>query len=280
MAHFIIYTNENKDHDLEMTGRIRSLLEAGGGLVTCLVTKEEQRQKLPTLTGDVMITLGGDGTILQAVRDLAGRQMPLVGVNMGHLGFLTETGPEGIDDLVRKLLASEYTIDRRMMLEGALLEHEEQQAGKTALNDIVLSRSGSLEILRFQVYVNGEFFHEYLADGIILSTPTGSTGYNLSAGGPLIEPNASMITLTPICPHSLNQRSILLSSEDEIEFRIPLSKDGNEQSIEAYFDGQEKIKLHSGSILQVKRSSKTTDVIRVNQDSFLEVLNRKLGENL
>ena len=145
-----------------------------------------------------------------------------------------------------------------------------------ALNDIVLSRSGSLQIIRFDIYVNGQFLNSYNADGMIVTTPTGSTGYNLSAGGPLVEPRARLMMLTPICPHSLHQRSIILSPEDVIDIQIPECRRGGVQTVEVNFDGSHVIPLRTGDRIRVTRSEKVTEFIRLNQISFLDVLHRKM----
>lgn len=166
-----------------------------------------------------------------------------------------------------------------MMLNGKAYSADGGTAEGWALNDIVISRSGSLQIIKFNIYVNGQFLNAYQADGMIVTTPTGSTGYNLSAGGPLIEPCAQLITLTPICPHSLNQRSIILSSEDVIEVEIPEYRGGRVQTVEANFDGSQVIPLRSGEKIRIVKSEKVTEIIQLNRVSFLEVLHKKMKEN-
>lgn len=148
------------------------------------------------------------------------------------------------------------------------------------MNEIALSRRGPLQIIRFNIYVNGQFLNHYKADGMIVTTPTGSTGYNLSAGGPLVEPGAQLIMLTPICPHSLNQRSIILSPEDIIEIEIPECGEGRMQTVEVNFDGSHMIPLQTGDKIRIVRSGKVTEFIRLNQVSFLEVLHRKMQDSL
>ena len=147
-----------------------------------------------------------------------------------------------------------------------------------ALNDIVIARSGPLQIIKFNIFVNGQFLNDYSADGVIVTTPTGSTGYNLSAGGPLVEPGARLIVLTPICPHSLNQRSIVLSPEDVIEIQIPARGESGNQNVEASFDGSHVIPLGTGDRLRIVRSEETTEFLKLGQGSFLDVLHRKMKE--
>ena len=165
-----------------------------------------------------------------------------------------------------------------MMINGRLSRKNSQPAVYHALNDIVLTRKGSLHILAFEIYVNGQFLHSYKADGMIVSTPTGSTGYNMSAGGPIIEPRAKMILLTPICPHTLNARSIVLSADDEIMIRIPNGRNGENQDMEVNFDGAISEALATGDEVFITRSERVTKFIRLSHVSFLEILNKKFND--
>ena len=167
-----------------------------------------------------------------------------------------------------------------MMLNGKAHLSDGSIQEDWALNDITLSRSGPLQIIRFNIRVNGRFLNHYKADGMIVTTPTGSTGYNLSAGGPLVEPGARLIMLTPICPHSLNQRSIILSPEDIIEIEIPECQEGRTQTVEVNFDASHMIPLRTGDMIRIARSEKVTEFIRLNQVSFLDVLHRKMQESV
>ena len=307
MEHFLIYANQQKDRGLAVTGRIRRYLESRGKQVAVVTgeggpgpeksqkygkgpmggpeaggnpedregSRAGQEQEVPA--PDCMIVLGGDGTVLQAVRETGSLHIPLIGVNLGTLGYLTEIEPAHLEEALEKLVAGEYEQENRMMLSGRVFLTEGGTEEDWALNDIVISRSGSLQIIRFHIYVNGQFLNSYDADGMIVTTPTGSTGYNLSAGGPLVEPGARLILLTPICPHSLNQRSIVLSPEDVVEIEIPLGRDGGGQRVEANFDGSHVIRLGTGDRIRILRSGKTTEFLRLNHVSFLEVLHRKMS---
>ena len=143
---------------------------------------------------------------------------------------------------------------------------------------MILSLQEAVPCRLFNIYVNGQFLNDYKADGMIITTPTGSTGYNLSAGGPLVEPRAKLIVLTPICPHSLNQRSIILSPEDVIEIEIPQGREGRIQTVEASFDGTHVIPLETGDRIRIVQSEKITEFIQLNQVSFLEVLHKKMSD--
>lgn len=227
---------------------------------------------------DYVIVLGGDGTMLQAAREVKKYQTPLIGVNLGTLGYMTEIEPDHLEDALEKLAEGKFETESRMMLNGKTFLKDGRIREEWALNDIVISRSGSLRVIFFSIYVNGQFLNEYHADGMIVTTPTGSTGYNLSAGGPIVDPKARLIVLTPICPHTLNQRSIILSPEARIEIEIPPGRDGQEQTVEASFDGSHVILLRTGERICIVKSKKTTRIIPLNRVGFLEVLHKKLAE--
>lgn len=291
MKHFLIYTNRHKDTGLKETERIRNYLETRGQRVSVMLKEDDE---LLTAFGkegiiyaptdgissdaDCMIVLGGDGTVLQAAREVKKLHIPIIGVNLGTLGYMTEIETGNLEEALDRLIAGDYQQESRMMINGRVLFADGSSRESWALNDIVISRSGSLQIIKFNIFVNGQFLHDYNADGMIVTTPTGSTGYNLSAGGPLVEPGAKLIMLTPICPHSLNQRSIILSAEDVIEIEIPNGREGRPQSVEANFDGSHKIALSTEDRIRIVQSEKTTEFIQLNHVSFLEVLHKKMRE--
>ena len=283
MKHFLVYANQYKDKKLLTAKRICDFLRLKGQRVTVKAVgddgEEETLSEIPPDT-DCIIVLGGDGTVLQAAREAKLLQVPMIGVNLGTLGYMTEIEPSGLEEALERLITGDYIQESRMMLNGKAYLSDGSVREDWALNDIALSRSGSLQIIRFNIYVNGQFLNHYKADGMIVTTPTGSTGYNLSAGGPLVEPAAKLIMLTPICPHSLNQRSIILSPEDTVEIEIPECQEGRSQTVEVNFDGSHMIPLRTGDKIRIARSEKVTEFIKLNQVSFLEVLHRKMQENV
>lgn len=286
MKHFLVYTNMHKDKNLAVTKRICRFLELKGQKATVVTGGEEKKEKpggknssaefVCPENADCMIVLGGDGTVLQAAREMGKLHLPIIGVNLGTLGYMTEIELVNLEEALERLIRGEYEQESRMMLSGRACFPDGSTQEGWALNDIVVSRSGSLQIIKFDIYVNGQFLNSYHADGMIVTTPTGSTGYNLSAGGPLVEPGAKLIMLTPICPHSLNQRSIILSPEDVIDIEIPKRGSGEFQSVEANFDGSHIISLKTGDKIRIMRSEKVTEFLRLNQVSFLEILHRKM----
>ncbi|MCM1538525.1 MAG: NAD(+)/NADH kinase [bacterium] len=283
MKQFYLTTNRMKDAELVMTNRIKDELQKKGACCTVHV-QEGSAGPYRTVGGDIppdcecIIVLGGDGTLLEAARDTADRDIPLIGVNLGTLGYLAEVDRENLSGALTRLCEDDYTIERRMMLEGQVTGEKDCRRSY-ALNDIVVSRSGSLQMLHFHILVNGHFLKGYSADGIIVSTPTGSTGYNMSAGGPIVEPSAQLMVITPICPHTLNTRSIVLSPDDEIEIELLPARDGRVQQVEADFDGAYGLALAAGDRLRIVRSRRTTAIVKLSGAGFLEVLHRKMRES-
>ncbi len=290
MKRFFIVTNLIKDPMQETTGYIRNYLEQKGAkaeiLIRDVLSKQqltESRERNPLLVPDdteCIMVLGGDGTLLQAARDTLRLDIPLLGINLGSLGFLAEVEKGQVKEALDHLLADEFSVEERMLLSGRLFVGEEEQGKAHALNDIVVSRRGPLRVLPFEVYVNGQPLASYEADGMILSTPTGSTGYNLSAGGPIVNPSASLIVLTPICPHTMNSRSIILSPDDEIEIRI--GKRGSEPSGEVFaelsFDGGLSIPVKEADRIVIRRSERRIRLVRLSSISFLKMLHKKMGD--
>ncbi len=288
MKHFFIYSNKHKDEKMQMTERIQKFLEEKGRKCTVCMLDVYARKK-PMVSpedgievpedADCILVLGGDGTMLQAARDTMESHIPLVGINMGTLGFMTEIEESGLEEALQRIIDGNYILENRLMLKGSIQTPQSRGLEGWALNDIVLSRTGPMQIIRFDIYVNGQFLNTYSADGMIVTTPTGSTGYNLSAGGPIVEPGANLIMLTPICPHSLNQRSIILSPEDRITIEIPEGKEGKEQSVEVNFDGSHTVQLKAGDRIEIEKSERSAVIMKLSQLSFLEILHKKMSES-
>ena len=227
---------------------------------------------------ECILVVGGDGTLLQAARDMIERNIPLLGVNKGTLGYLAEVDGDNMEEALDRLIDDNVVIEDRMMLEGCAYSHKKKLLQDFALNDIVIARSGRLQIIDFNIYVNGEFLRSYSADGIIISTPTGSTGYSLSAGGPIVSPEASLILLTPIAPHTLNTRSIVLPADAEITVELLHGHTAGWDEAAASFDGDTCVKLGIGDCIRIYRSSRMTRLIKINNISFLEVLRNKMND--
>ncbi len=270
MNKFYVITNKSKDESLEITKQIKEYIERRGK--ECVLS--ENGLSLPKDT-DCVLVLGGDGTLIRAARELHSYDVPMLGINMGTLGYLAEVEVQNMEAAIDQLLGDKPVVEARMMLKGTLNDQVED----IALNDIVLTRLGSLRIIRFNLYVNGAFLNAYQADGIIISTPTGSTAYNLSAGGPIVEPTASMIVITPICSHALNTRSIVLSADDEIVLEVGHGRDGEIEEAGVSFDGERTIEVHTGDRIAIQRAKETTKLLKLSKVSFLETLRKKMKGN-
>ncbi|MBR5579646.1 MAG: NAD(+)/NADH kinase [Lachnospiraceae bacterium] len=270
---FAIITNELKDPGLEITNRITSLLDKKGISYKLLKKAEDFQADI-----DIMMVLGGDGTMLQAARENAGKNIPMIGINLGTLGFLSEVEIENIEEAIDKLINKEYEEEQRMMLCGEITGNGKRTVISPALNDISITRSGSLQIISLNIFVNGKLLCNFNADGIIISTPTGSTGYNMSAGGPIVEPGADLILITPICAHTLNARSIVLRSDDIVEVEVPAGRLGRSQTVEANSDGNERIAMETGDRIRIYKAKETTTILKLSKMCFLEILHKKMGD--
>lgn len=284
MRHFFIIANSHKDKNLEKTKYIKAYLEAHH--IKCSVGISPMPEDV-----DCVLVLGGDGTLLQAARDIIKKDIPLLGINLGTLGYLAEVEETGLDAALEQLMAGEYEVEQRMMLSGRVCRgkyHEKRHQEKGivqlegeesyALNDIAITRSGSLQIIKFHVYVNGQFLNSYNADGVIVATPTGATGYNLSAGGPIVEPKAELLLVTPICPHTLNTRSIILAPGDKVVIEIAAGREETVQQVEVNFDGSHKLALYTGDKVEIEKAVMTTGIVKLSKVSFLEVLHKKMSD--
>lgn len=277
MNKFYIVTNDGKDKDLAVTNRVKDFLEIKGK-TTYLCKKDKNKKILEEQIPDDIdcaIVIGGDGSLIGAARALHKRDVPVLGINMGTLGYLTEVEVNHVEEALEQLLDGCYRLEERMMLEGVWGDGNKD----IALNDIVVTRKGTLRVIHFQIYVNGELLNSYEADGIIISTPTGSTAYNLSAGGPIVEPTASMIVITPICSHALNTSSIVLSADDEIVIEIGNGRNGTIEEVYSAFDGTDMIVLKTGECITIRKSDASTKILKLKEISFLEILRRKMKGN-
>lgn len=285
MDNFYVITNYQKDPEFKTAGCIKSYLEARGK--TCYIQQKGEKepsgnyrytdaQQIPPEV-DCVLVLGGDGTLLQAARDLVDRDIPLLGINMGTLGYLAEIEHKNVIQALDLLIDGEFSVESRMMLRGVAWHQSRKLLSDIALNDIVITRNGRLRVVDFNVYVDGVYLSSYTADGIIVSTPTGSTGYNLSVGGPIVAPQASLMLLTTIAPHTLNSRPIVLPDNVEIMIEIGSSHSTDVDGAEATFDGDTSVKLNSGDKIIIKKSEQRARMIKTKNTSFLEILREKMN---
>nr|WP_295264294.1 NAD(+)/NADH kinase [uncultured Blautia sp.] len=287
MDKFYIITNRDKDQDLRFTEEIVQYLKDHGK--KCQVQQAERRVEgeyhytdpalIPEDTQCILV-LGGDGTLLQAARDVVHREIPMLGINLGTLGFLAEIDKTSIYTALDKLFADDYEIEERMMLTGTVWRGDKITGQDVALNDIVISRVGPpLRVIGFNNYVNDGYLNSYNADGIIIATPTGSTGYSLSCGGPIISPNAAMTVMTPIAPHTLNTRSIIFPEDDVITVELGEGRRQIQENGLASFDGDVEVPMATGDRIVIKKASVSVKILKLNHLSFVEVLRQKMSNN-
>mgnify|MGYP000481182330 CR=1 FL=1 len=286
MDRFYIIPNSAKDPELTFSNMIIDYLEEHGA--RCHVQKITEKMEGPYHYTDpdgipedtqCIIVLGGDGTLLQAARDVVHLDIPLLGINLGTLGFLAEVDKNSVYPALDRLLTDDYELEERMMLEGKIYRGDELVGKDIALNDIVIAREGPLRVVRFKNFVNDEYLNSYNADGIIISTPTGSTGYSLSVGGPIVSPSGEMTIMTPIAPHTLNSRSIVFPAEDVITVEMG---EGRHQDCEkglASFDGDSEIPMITGDKIVIRKAEVKTRILKLNHLSFVEVLRQKMRDS-
>lgn len=285
MKKFALLTNYSKDKRLVYTRMIKTYITENGGSywIPRYISEPDkdgdQRYDFSDMPGDIecVLVLGGDGTLLQAARELLQRHIPLLGINLGTLGFLTSAEKSELPKCLDSVLDDSCSIDERMMLEGVAYHGSEKIQMNIALNDVIIARAGFSRLVELKIYVNGELLSIYNADGIIVSTPTGSTGYSLSAGGPIIFPQTDVIVITPICPHSLQARSLVVSGEDRIMIEIGRRRKTQKEEAMVTFDGRSAQELETGDRIEIYKAQETTQLIRLKRRSFYQVLQNKIG---
>ncbi len=222
---------------------------------------------------DLLIVVGGDGTLLKATHAVTARPIPLVGVNLGRLGFLADITPDQVQHDIAAILKGEYSSEERLVLQGQALRDGRAEAARPALNDVVVHKSDGGRLIEFETYVDGHFVCAYRADGIVVATPTGSTAYALSGGGPIVHPAMDAIALVPICPHTLGDRPIVVAGNSVIEIRIGDTHGGRAQ---VTWDGQHAEMLETGERVQVRRAERRLSFIHPRGYDYYTILRTKL----
>ncbi|MDF2672711.1 MAG: kinase [Clostridiales bacterium] len=282
MAKVGIIVNLTKDRDLKVTSSITKWLEENAcQVILSEITADQlERPELGySLTEmykqcDFVIVLGGDGTLLGAARQILWLQTPILGINMGHLGFITEVETNDIYTSLEKILKGQYKIEERMMLEAVIIKQEKKVETFYCLNDVGITRGTISRMVKLKTFIDDSYIDTYFGDGLLISTPTGSTAYSLSSGGPIISPGVKVILLTPICPHSLNSRSLVVSDEDRIKVEII----DNYQEVFLTIDGQQGYKLRNGDRVIIKKAPFSAKLIKVSNRNFYDVLRTKLRD--
>ncbi|UCF89596.1 MAG: NAD(+)/NADH kinase [bacterium] len=221
---------------------------------------------------DLVLVLGGDGTLLSVARLLEGKDKPILGINLGSMGFLTELGLDELFGSLERVLQGEYTVEPRVCLEASLHRDGERIGHYQVLNDVVINKGALARIINLETIVDDQKVTNYQADGLIVSTPTGSTAYCLAAGGPIIEPTMDVIVIAPICPHTLTNRPLVIPGGSRIDLRL-ISDSG---AVFLTLDGQEGTRLNKGDCVRVRASDRKVHLIRTGARNFYEVLSTKL----
>jgi len=276
----LIIPNIEKDPELLYTKKVLSCINGRAKLFA----HSDFQTLLPGLLGyktdenlyddiDLALVLGGDGTLLSVAGKVAARKIPIVGINLGNLGFLAQIEKHEIEESIHKILADDYTIEERMMLKAQLSRPSGERLTFHALNDIVIARNESTRLLEMELYINNQFVDDYKADGMIIATPTGSTAYSMSAGGPIVDPSVKSFLITPICPHKLYSRTVVVPDNCEIAMTI---SNKNPRSAFVTADGHSGSELYENDVLTLTRSDHAAQFIRIHSNRFYSKLHEKL----
>ncbi|MBR0382174.1 MAG: NAD(+)/NADH kinase [Eubacterium sp.] len=278
MNKFLVITNRKKDSHLELTEQIRYHLTIHGA--QCHVFDDygpeiDLPSAIPEGTECILI-IGGDGTILGAARALVETGIPLLGINMGTMGFLADVKPSALAAALNRLLADDYRIEERIMLCADVFRDGKKICHYLALNEIYLMKAGVQTTVGLQIRINDVAFDSYMADGVIVCSPTGSTAYNLSAGGPIINPTCKNFVITPICPHSLTARSVVLSKSDIVSVILESGRNHNDNSAIVCYDGRIGETIHQGDKVVIYRAGVVTPFVKVGEVNFVDILKEKM----
>lgn len=284
MKNFLIVVNSKNKNGLKYAKKLETILKENGcNCVGCILTEEKEDLKYmytdPSLVPkntEAVIVLGGDGTIIHAAKDLLDLKLPMFGINFGTLGYLAEIEMRDLPKALKKLKNDDYVIEDRMLLKGEILRNGKVIKKDISLNDIVLNRNPATGLLKYDVTIDGVFLNSYAADGLIISTPTGSTGYSLSAGGPVVHPIAEIILITPLCAHTLNSRTLVFSAKVEIGVTAKGPHREKQQTMVVSYDGDGDYVLEPGDVIRIKKSRLSAKIIKMRESSFVEHLGKKM----
>ncbi|HSX37211.1 MAG TPA: NAD(+)/NADH kinase [Chlamydiales bacterium] len=269
-----LFPNEKKQHSFELAIQIRKFLEERRIGVAAEDGKAPIIGAAPLSTIDLkelkfLIAMGGDGTLLRISHQYSHLDAPILGINLGHLGFMADVPMSDIFPSLIDLLNGQYSIEKRVALEA----YSASQERLRAVNDIVLHRGSNYSLIEFAIQADGIYINTFLADGVILATPTGSTAYSLAAGGPILAPALDAIVITPICPHTISNRPIVITPDRKIEIQYMSAYD----PIDVRADGLEAIKLKNGDSVFIQRSTRPFQIVNLHRHEYFSTLRKKLG---
>ena len=270
--------NRNKEQIIQIGLSLIDLLRRQQVQVVAIGPEAEALQLEPSsekafcAAAQMVLVIGGDGTMLRAARTVYGRDIPILGINQGYLGFLTEIEVEKLEESLEQLLHGQYDIEHRMMLTAQVYRQGNCIAEVNALNDLVVTKGALSRIIKMELYQGEQLVDRYHGDGLIFSTPTGSTGYSLSAGGPIVHPAMDVCIVAPICPHSLIARPLIFSPEHQLTVRL----DANNAPAMLTVDGQNGVELQQGDRIQISKARYDTGLVVLEKRNFFAVLRQKL----
>lgn len=277
-----IFVNREKDEGFKFTKDIIKWLLNNGFIVYIEYDLNIYNNNLNIVDKDLMysnsdfiIVLGGDGTILGVARDLIRYNTPILGVNLGNLGFITEVELKDILNSLENIKNGNYKIEERMMLKADIYREKYKLKTYYALNDVCITRGYMLKLVKLTAFIGHNLIDKYNADGLLISTPTGSTAYSLSAGGPIVSPTMNLMLITPICPHSLKSRTIVVPDDDEIIIEVDASQNGK---VYLTADGQEGCELLPEDRIHINKAQNSLRIIKTNNRSFYDILRNKLKD--
>lgn len=276
MEHFYIISNVEKDVNHEGAGEIKRYLENYEKCVK-IVGDSSEIEDVPW--ADMAIVLGGDGSVIRTAKRLAGKSIPILGVNFGTLGFLTEVERPKIHQALNAVMSGNYELEQRMALNCRLDKRDGAAETHLAVNEFIIGKRDFGHMITAKVFVDGQYMDTYVADAVLVSTPTGSTAYNLSASGPVLSPDMEAMIITPICPHSLNKRSLVVSSQSRIRIEIGKTKENYVDEAAVLGDGELSGTVTTGEVVRIQKARETFDMVRLGDVSFFDKMRSKLNRN-
>ena len=278
MLQLAVFPNVSKRRSIEIVDRIFNFYKNKNVRLVMPATEARQFRKeefgLPCVERvhiDMALSIGGDGTLLGVCRRFREQGIPVCGINLGTLGFLADIEPNELESRLAKILVGDYIVEHRLLLSGYVRNELGEKFLGNAINDVVISKGGGARMLKLSTYVNNTYLMSYKADGVIISSPTGSTAYSLSAGGPILNPTIRALILTPICPHTFQMRPLIVSEDDEICIKIEANRD-----LMVTLDGQEIFQIQPNDDIVVRKSRAVAKIVKFPDKNYYDVLKAKL----